>query len=273
MNIFGKKKNKKTEKKEEPLMKKTEESSMDKVVKEVDGQLDMVIAFDTTGSMAAYIDDVRKEVSELIPRLFKANSDLRLGIVAFGDYCDMPNANEFGNAYQCIQLTDNENDLIKFVKESQNTNGGDGDEFYELVIKKIVEETNWRITSTKSVLLIADAIPHQLGYSFKNIIQNNTIDWRQEAQKASKQGVQFDTLSITGVSWFKELSEMTNGLNLPFYSSYKTAGLVELSAMARGGERTKMHFKSMCSSFMDRSDDEMLKVSDAFREKFDIEDE
>jgi hypothetical protein len=77
MNIFGKKKNKKTEKKEEPLMKKTEESSMDKVVKEVDGQLDMVIAFDTTGSMAAYIDDVRKEVSELIPRLFKANSDLR----------------------------------------------------------------------------------------------------------------------------------------------------------------------------------------------------
>ncbi len=273
MNIFGKKKNKKTEKKEEPLMKKTEESSMDKVVKEVDGQLDMVIAFDTTGSMAAYIDDVRKEVSELIPRLFKANSDLRLGIVAFGDYCDMPNANEFGNAYQCIQLTDNENDLIKFVKESQNTNGGDGDEFYELVIKKIVEETNWRTISTKSVLLIADAIPHQLGYSFKNIIQNNTIDWRQEAQKASKLGVQFDTLSITGVSWFKELSEMTNGLNLPFYSSYKTAGLVELSAMARGGERTKMHFKSMCSSFMDRSDDEMLKVSDAFREKFDIEDE
>ena len=144
MGLF--KRTKKTEKMEKPTVRtvKTEESSMDKVMKKVDGQLDMVIAFDTTGSMAAYIDDVRKEVSELIPRLFRANPDLRLGIVAFGDYCDMPNAKEFGDAYQCIQLTENENDLVKFVIESKNTNGGDGDEFYELVIKKIVEETHWR---------------------------------------------------------------------------------------------------------------------------------
>ena len=48
------------------------------------GILDMVIAFDTTGSMAAYIDAVRMEVAELIPRLFKDNENLRLGIVAFG---------------------------------------------------------------------------------------------------------------------------------------------------------------------------------------------
>lgn len=31
------------------------------------GKLDMVIAFDTTGSMAQYIGAVRKEVSDLIP--------------------------------------------------------------------------------------------------------------------------------------------------------------------------------------------------------------
>ena len=98
----------------------------------------MVIAFDTTGSMAAYIGAVRQEVADLIPRLFKDNPDLRLGIVAFGDYCDMINAQEFGKAYQCIMPTDNENELVRFIKESQDTSGGDGDEFYELVIKKIV---------------------------------------------------------------------------------------------------------------------------------------
>lgn len=272
MKRFGRKKN---EKKEEPVVvtEKAEQSSIDKVVKEVDGQLDMVIAFDTTGSMAAYIDDVRKEVSGLIPRLFRANPDLRLGIVAFGDYCDMLNADEFGIAYQRIQLTDNENELIKFVKESRNTNGGDGDEFYELVIKKIVEETNWRTSSTKAVLLIADAIPHQIGYSYKEIIQNNTIDWRQEAQKASKIGIQFDTLSITGEPWFKELSKMTNGLNLPFYSSHKTSGLVEMSAMARGGERTKELFKSMCCSFASFDDREMMDVSEEYRKKTGLKDE
>ncbi|MBR4454325.1 MAG: VWA domain-containing protein [Bacteroidales bacterium] len=273
MKIFGKKRTKKTEKMKKPTVKteRVNESFMDKVMKEVNGQLDMVIAFDTTGSMAAYIDDVRKEVSELIPRLFRANPDLRLGIVAFGDYCDMPNAKEFGNAYQCIQLTENENELVKFVKESKNTNGGDGDEFYELVIKKIVEETNWRPDSTKAVLLIADAFPHAVGYSYKEIIQNNTIDWRQEALKASKFGVQFDTLSITSATWFKELSEMTNGLNLPFYSSYKTSELVELSAMARGGERTKMYFRAQCAFFKEDGDDEMCSVSEAYCKKFDLD--
>ncbi len=54
------------------------------VVKKEIGILDMVIAFDTTGSMAAYIDAVRQEVAELIPGLFKDNENLQLGIVAFG---------------------------------------------------------------------------------------------------------------------------------------------------------------------------------------------
>lgn len=102
----------------------------------------MVIAFDTTGSMASYIDAVKEHVKELIPKLFKQNPDLRIGIVAFGDYCDMPSKDRFGKAYQVCELTDNENRLIEFITKAQNTSGGDGDEFYELVIKKIVEETN-----------------------------------------------------------------------------------------------------------------------------------
>lgn len=120
----------------------TEETkAFEKVTFKEIGKLDMVIAFDTTGSMAAYIEAVRSEVADLVPRLFKENDDLRLGIVAFGDYCDMKSAHEFGDAYQCMTLTNNENDLIKFIRETKNTSGGDGDEFYELVIKKIVEET------------------------------------------------------------------------------------------------------------------------------------
>lgn len=122
--------------------------------------LDMVIAFDTTGSMNAYIEAVKLQVKELIPKLFKQNPDLRIGIVAFGDYCDMPSKDRFGKAYQVCELTDNENRLIEFITKAQSTSGGDSDEFYELVIKKIVEETNWREGSTKAVLLIADAEPH-----------------------------------------------------------------------------------------------------------------
>jgi hypothetical protein len=45
-------------------IKKEEKKSFDGVVPENNDKLDMVIAFDTTDSMAAYIESVRKKVSE-----------------------------------------------------------------------------------------------------------------------------------------------------------------------------------------------------------------
>lgn len=83
-----------------------------------DGMLDMVIAFDTTGSMSAYINAVKTHVKELVPKLFSSNPDLRIGIVAFGDYCDMRSKDNFGKAYQVLGLTNDENKIIKFINEA-----------------------------------------------------------------------------------------------------------------------------------------------------------
>lgn len=212
------------------------------------GILDMVIAFDTTGSMAEYIGTVRKEVSELVPRLFKYNQNLRLGIVAFGDYCDMLNATEFGYAYQCLMPTDNVNDIIKFINQSRDTNGGDTDEFYELVIRKIVEETPWREKSTKVILLIADAAPHPLGYTYQDYVVRNQIDWRIEARNASQKGIKIDTVTITNALWYKELSRITNGVSVPFKMSGKTAQLVEVAAMARGSKESRERFDELADA-------------------------
>ena len=107
--------------------------------------------------------------------------------------------------------TDNENDIIKFIRESHDTNGGDGDEFYELVIKKIVEETPWRDDATKAILLISDAEPHPLGYTYEDFVVGNQIDWRKEAQKAASKMIKIDTVTITDAPWYKELSRMTRG--------------------------------------------------------------
>lgn len=205
----------------------------DKVTPKGKGKLDMVIAFDTTGSMSAYIEDVRNQVTEMIPRIFKDNEDLRLGIVAFGDYCDMEDRDTFGNAYQSIPLTDNENDIIKFVKESKDTSGGDGDEFYELVLKKIIDESPWREDSSKAILLIADADPHEVGYTYLNYVVRNQIDWRIEAKRAADMKIKIDTVSICGRPWYKELSAMTNGISVPFKSSRKTGTMIETATTAR----------------------------------------
>lgn len=244
--------------------KKNENKSFDEVAPKEVGKLDMVIAFDTTGSMASYIGAVREQVAELVPRLFKDNEDLRLGIVAFGDYCDMKNAQEFGIAYQCLMPTDNENDIIRFIRNTRDTSGGDGDEFYELVIKKIVEETPWRDGSARSILLISDANPHPLGYSYKDYVRGNQIDWRQEARKAADEKIKIDTVTINPLPWYKELSAMTNGISVPFRTGQKTADLVEASILARGSMKKREMFDK---KERECADEEMRAVYRSYRKE------
>lgn len=234
---------------------------------EVKGIHDMVIAFDTTGSMSSYIAAVKTHVKELVPRLLKANPNMRIGIVAFGDYYDMESSTKFGRAYQCLPLTNNEKEIINFINGAQNTGGGDGDEFYELVIKKITEETNWREDAVKSVLLIADAEPHRVGYSYSNIVHNAQIDWREEAIKAASLGISFDTLSIHGYKWYEELSQITDGIYAPFSSSNKTSQLVEVAAYSRGGDMTKQVFFDAMASANASGDTEMINTYAAYSKK------
>lgn len=236
----------------------------EEVVESNDGMLDMVIAFDTTGSMYDYIIDVKKHVTKLIPHLFDTNPNLRIGVVAFGDYCDMKSKDEFGKAYQSIDLTSDKEAVINFVKNAKDTSGGDGDEFYELVIKKITEETSWREGATKSVLLIADCCPHSVGYSYSPIVTNAQIDWREEAKKAAAKGIKFDTLTIIPKysGWYKELSRITNGVSAPFKNNEKTSQLVQAAAYSRGGERTKGLFMATMDSVKD--DAEMTAVYSAY---------
>lgn len=227
---------------------------------------DLVIAFDTTGSMGSYIVAVKKHVKQLIPNLFKQNPGLHISVVAFGDYCDMKSATKFDKAYQVIELTRNENDLINFVEKAQDTSGGDGDEFYELVIKKITEETQWRKGSNKSVLLIADDEPHGVGYSYGVIVNNAQIDWKEEAKKAADLGIKFDTLRIkSSVTWYAELSRITNGVCLDFSNSNKTSDLLEATALARGGSATKFAFMAKSVSSEVTMDGDLSKVYSMYK--------
>lgn len=230
---------KREDKKEKEAIDEIEETttSEDSFEGEVQNKLDMVIAFDTTGSMCSYISAVRKRVEEVATNLFKNTTDLRISVVAFGDYCDMKGADNFGKAYQVLPLTNDANKVIDFIRTAQDTGGGDGDEFYELVIKKITEETEWRADARRSVLLIGDADPHRVGYSYGRIVKNAQIDWKIEAQKSAALNIQWDTFRIHDYrnAWYKELSKITGGVSLPFASSENTSEVVEGLAYKRAG--------------------------------------
>lgn len=229
-----------------------------KVAKKQKEMLDYVVAFDTTGSMMSYIEDVKNHVENLIPQMFDQDIDLRMKIVAFGDYCDMINSKEFGPAYQESQLTDNQKELQNFVKGAKNTSGGDIDEFYELVIKKIVEETPWREGSKRAVLFIADQEPHAVGYRHHNSISK--IDWKEEAAKAKNLGIAFDTMAIHGgqYPWYAELSAITGGINMPFKSSEKTSEIVAASAYVRGSAKSRAAFTVSYDAAVSSGDTELV---------------
>lgn len=228
----------------------------EKIVKG-DSPTDIVVAFDTTGSMKRYIEGVRKHVRELIPTLFKNTPNLRMKIIAFGDYCDMNGENDFGNAYQESELTADQNKLIDFVNSAKDTSGGDVDEFYELVIHKIVTETPWREGGKKSVLFIADCEPHDVGYRIitkdGKFIGNNQINWVREAQRAAEKGIQFDTLRIIhGTKWYAQLSQMTGGACMDFNKAEQMGDIVTASTYARG---SKESFMTMYSSTVEAGDE------------------
>ncbi|MDE6239363.1 MAG: VWA domain-containing protein [Muribaculaceae bacterium] len=216
------------------------------------GKLDLIIAFDTTGSMSEYIETVRDGVATLIPELFRDNEDLKLGIVAFGDYCDMNGPEDFGNAYQCYKLSSNKGRLIQFVRQTKDTNGGDAPEFYELVIRKIVNETHWREGASRSVLLIGDSVPHSDG----------VINWWIEARKAAMQKVRFDTVEIEPQKWMKELSAITGGRSIPFSSSSHTLALIKASVLSRGSSVARAKFDAMLAT---ATDDETIEILRAYQ--------
>jgi hypothetical protein len=170
----------------------------------------------------------------------------------------MKSSKEFGKAYQSIELTNNKNDLIKFINEAQNTSGGDGDEFYELVIRKINNETDWRSNASKAVLLIGDAPFHPVGYRFKggqvDIISD--IDWKQEAKTAKDKGIQYDTLLIQPrVRWYQELSQITGGVSMDFKNANKIDTIIEGTVYARSSASA---YRGMSATVMASGDEELI---------------
>ncbi len=137
---------------------------------------DIVFSFDTTGSMASCIAQVRSQIVVTTTSLFARIPNLRIGIIAHGDYCD---------GRRCIEILDLTADgqkILKFINNNRSTGGGDADECYELALNK-ARSMNWRSGASKALVLIGDCNPHEPGY-MDSWITNRPIklDWRKEAQ-------------------------------------------------------------------------------------------
>jgi hypothetical protein len=145
--------------------------------------VDVCISFDTTGSMAPCIFQVKKTVQDTVKRLFDDIPNLRISIIAFGDYCDR----DTSYVTKTLDFTNDKNKICSFVQSVEKTNGGDCPECYELVLHE-ARTLNWKAEKNKAIIMIGDDVPHERGYSFRGMYVVN-IDWRNETALINSMGI------------------------------------------------------------------------------------
>ncbi len=118
-----------------------------------EGGLDVVFVFDSTSSMARYIEDVKLKIRTLATQFKKLVPSCRIGLVTYRDRKD---------EYVTIKvpLTYGIHSLQKFLDEVDSVGGWDIREAVAEGIRVAVEEMAWHEKSRKFILLIGDAPPY-----------------------------------------------------------------------------------------------------------------
>jgi hypothetical protein len=154
---------------------------------------EVLISFDTTGSMNPCIEQVRKHVRKTCDELFHDIPGLRIGIISHGDYCDGD------KCISVLPLTDDMQKVLDFIAKAPATSGGDEEECYELVFNE-AQKVGWKDdVPNKMFIIIGDSPPHPVGYRYSVLESNenkrnavwkvNQLDWKQELAKLKDMGV------------------------------------------------------------------------------------
>ena len=173
--------------------------------------IDVCLTFDTTGSMYPCLTQVRRAQKELVKRLFKDIPNLRVAVIAHGDYCDA------GRPYvtKTLDFSSDKKKICKFIEGVESTYGGDAPECYELVLHES-RALNWGTGRSKVIVMIGDDVPHGPDY------RQNTkkIDWRNELGLLLEMGITvYGVHAMPGCrrpskKFYEEISRKTGGFYL-----------------------------------------------------------
>ncbi len=117
--------------------------------------LDLVIVFDSTGSMSNEIDGVKQQIFGIGSALLRQVPSARIGLVT---YRDRGPADQF--AVVGLPLTNDLSKLAKFMQPIVAHGGGDTEEAVELGIKWAITQNKFRPKARKIILIFGDAPPH-----------------------------------------------------------------------------------------------------------------
>jgi hypothetical protein len=173
--------------------------------------IDVLISFDTTGSMYPCLTQVRRNAGNLVKRLFKDIPGIRIGVIAHGDYCDAPPRGPY--VTKMLDICDNKDKIVDFIKHVEPTYGGDAPECYELVLHE-ARSAAWSSGKNKVLVMIGDATPHgpREGQNTKS------LDWRNELELLLESGISVYAVQALGRSYatpfWQEVAVKTGGFHL-----------------------------------------------------------
>jgi len=169
--------------------------------------VEIVFSFDTTGSMMACLEEVRRKVKETTQRLIKDIPKIRIGIIAHGDYCDFSQY-----VISTLDLTDDAQAICTWIDNVKPSSGGDAPEAYEYALKK-AKKFSWTKDYSKALVIIGDDIPHPPSYTTKK------INWFNEVDALASMGVK-----VYGVR------ALNNSYAIPFYETIsERSGAISIS--------------------------------------------
>jgi Mg-chelatase subunit ChlD len=138
--------------------------------------LDLILAFDTTGSMRPWIQNVREKIDYLSQGLFKL-MDIRISLIGVGDHCD----EQF--MLQVHPFTREIADMQRAVHDIRSTSGGDYPEAFECLFKHLNGQPKGERPTV--MVLITDSVPHGLSGEGDAGCPDN-VDARAELEELMK---------------------------------------------------------------------------------------
>jgi len=202
--------------------------------------IDLLVSFDTTGSMYPVLAQVRREVDKLIAELLGSINNINIGVIAHGDYCD---AND-PYTIRFLDFTTSPDKLHDFVVNTAPTYGGDADECYELVLNTARKHAGWHADNKKILMMIGDAEPHSPNYP----MNKDRIDWKKEVESLRYMGVQIFSVHClprfrsSSASFYKHMANETNGVYLTLDQFNEIVPLIKATCYSQCGEQKLNEF-------------------------------
>jgi hypothetical protein len=131
---------------------------------------DVMIVFDTTGSMGGPLTEAKEEIQEAMAQLSASVPDVRFGLAEVSDYDEVNNAGAFsygiGGGHEPWTLhtgiTPNQDLVTAALLELEAEGGGDGPEAYGRALYEtdVNPAVGWRPGARGVMILVLDNLPH-----------------------------------------------------------------------------------------------------------------